>query len=156
MNPNEYLKNNLENCTKHELTGFEQELFSFVYFFKYLSLILKVYKPGVNFQFSIDDIIIEKLINVPIEETNHYIKSFEKLLDIFRQYFPHNFNVTTHRISNLYPDRNEFNTELEKSFINAKKDFENKNDKEKNDAIKRSALNIKWDGVQNWTNFSAL
>jgi hypothetical protein len=45
------------------------EFFSIAYYCKYLAPIAAAYKPGIEFLFASDDIIIERMDNVPVSDT---------------------------------------------------------------------------------------
>jgi len=51
------------------------EVFSLIYYTKWVKQILAIYKPGVWFDFYSDDVILEIMDNVPKEDTERYISS---------------------------------------------------------------------------------
>lgn len=72
------------------------ELFSMMYFAKWLKPIAESYKPGVEFDFSSDEIIVERMNNIPKADTESYAKSFNMVIDFLKEYIPSNikFSVT--------------------------------------------------------------
>ena len=68
------------------------EFFSVAYYSKYLAPIAAAYEPGIEFKFASDDIIIERMDNVPITDTDVYFDSFKKLLEQFKPYYPSNWS----------------------------------------------------------------
>ena len=70
------------------------ELFSMMYFAKWLKPITEVYKPGVHFDFSSDDIVVERLNNIPKSDTESYTKSFWLVVNFLEKYLPNNFKFT--------------------------------------------------------------
>lgn len=78
------------------------ELFTFMYYTKWLKLIAEVYKPGVIFDFASDDMVIERMNNISKQDTEKYKKSFEELVKFLEGYIPKNIKFTFTPISSLY------------------------------------------------------
>lgn len=91
------------------------ELFSLMYYSKWLTPICNIYKPGVWFDFFSDDIIIEKMNNIPKGDTQEYLQSFKKLLFFINDYIPENLKYTLNRVEDQYTSYDEFKNELDKS-----------------------------------------
>ncbi|MEI7498034.1 MAG: hypothetical protein WCK11_01995 [Candidatus Falkowbacteria bacterium] len=89
------------------------ELFSLIYYAKWLKPIAEIYKPGVWFDFYSDDVILERMNNIPISDTETYIQSFKQLLGFFENYLPENLKLTLSRVGDQYSSRDEFNQELD-------------------------------------------
>lgn len=87
------------------------ELFTLMYYAKWLKPIALVYKPGIWFDFSSDEIIIERLDNIPISETDAYVRSFDKILDFLKKYLPDNMKFTITPVRSLYTSE-EFEKDL--------------------------------------------
>ena len=98
------------------------ELFSFIHYAKWLKPITEIYKPGVWFDFYSDDVILNRMNNIPLVETDAYIKSFEQLLSFVKSYLPENLSLTLNRVGNQYNNRDEFNQELEQLMRDLEKD----------------------------------
>lgn len=88
------------------------ELFSMMYFAKWLKPIAEVYRPGVIFDFYSDDVIVSRLNNIPESDINAYQESFKKVLKYFESYLPKNLKYTFHRVADQYGE-GEFVKELE-------------------------------------------
>lgn len=88
------------------------ELFSMMYFAKWLKPIAEVYQPGVIFDFYSDDVIVSRLNNIPESDINAYQESFKKVLNYFESYLPRNLKYTFHRVADQY-EEGEFAKELE-------------------------------------------
>ncbi|MBI4999316.1 hypothetical protein HZB97_00910 [Candidatus Gottesmanbacteria bacterium] len=129
------------------------EFFTIAYYLNYVSPIPQVYKPGMIFYFSSDDIIIERMDNVPTKDTDTYFASFNILLSEFRKYFPPNLKMEIKRVADFYP-KEEFENELALLIEKIKQEQPSWEEKKKNSMLKTSELNIKWDGVQDWTKLS--
>ncbi|MEK7113636.1 MAG: hypothetical protein AAB873_02300 [Patescibacteria group bacterium] len=78
------------------------ELFSMMYYAKWLKPIAEVYKPGIWFDFSSDDVIVERLNNIPKSDTEAYAKSFNMILDFLKKYLPENMKFTMTPVSSRY------------------------------------------------------
>lgn len=88
------------------------ELFSMMYFAKWLKPIAEVYRPGVIFDFYSDDVIVSRLNNIVESDINAYQESFKKILKYFESYLPNNLKYTFHRVADQYGE-GEFAKELE-------------------------------------------
>jgi len=98
------------------------EVFSLIYYTKWVKQILAIYKPGVWFDFYSDDVILEIMDNVPKEDTERYISSFRKLLEFMKAYAPENMRFTLNRVGDHYKDYDDFKKDLEQCL--AKKECE--------------------------------
>lgn len=91
------------------------ELFSLMYYTKWLIPICNVYKPGVWFDFFSDDVILEIMDNIPRKDTHEYLESFKHLLAFIKGYIPENLKYTLNRVEDQYTNYDEFKKELDKS-----------------------------------------
>ena len=117
------------------------ELFSLIYYIKWMKPILAVHTPGVWFDFFSDSGIVEQMDNIPKEDTERYSQSFRKLLEFIKPYIPENLNFTFNTIVDQYKSPIDFQKDLEKS-INETKD-ELKNISLTLEQIKTIELNVK-------------
>lgn len=90
------------------------ELFSLIYFAKWLKPITEYYKFGTHFEFCSDDIVIETLNNLPKSETEAYIKSFKELLAFIKPFLPENFTFSFSRVGDRYTEKKFFDELNEK------------------------------------------
>ncbi len=88
------------------------ELFTLMYYSKWLKPITEVYKPGILFDFSSDDVIVERMNNVPKSDTQKYAASFNNIIDFLKKYIPNNMKFTLTPISSLYTPE-EFEIDLQ-------------------------------------------
>ena len=98
------------------------ELFTFMYYAKWLKPIAQTYKPGVVFDFASDDMIIERMNNIPKKDTEEYRRSFEDLVKFLEKYIPGNIKFTFTPISSLYTPE-EFEKDLADKIEKKKKEF---------------------------------
>jgi len=131
------------------------EFFAITYYCKYLASIAAAYEPGIEFLFASDDIIIERMDNVSVADTDAYFNSFKKLLEQFRQYFPCNFQVDIVRIGDLYEDKEFMERELAINVEKFKQEYATTVDLSKKEKmLTTSELNVRWGGAKDLTNLS--
>lgn len=87
------------------------ELFTLMYYAKWLKPITEVYKPGIWFDFSSDEVIVERLNNTPKSDTEAYAKSFNTVLNFLKKYLPENMKFTITPVRSLYTPQ-EFEKDL--------------------------------------------
>lgn len=128
------------------------EFFSIAYYSKYLAPIAAAYEPGIEFLFASDDVIIERMDNVPVADTDAYFHSFKKLLAQFTQYFPANFKMDIVRIGDLYEDKAAMEQELAINVERFKQEYATSVDPaQKQKMLTTSELNVRWDGAKDLT-----
>lgn len=130
------------------------EFFTLAYYSQYAAPILAGYNPGVLFSFSSDDIIVERMNNVPAADCLTYIRTFSQLLDVFRKHFPPNMKMELVRVADMYPDKAEYERELAEQIKEYTKIYAAIDPKKRDAKNKSSALNIRWDGVRDLTGLS--
>jgi len=91
------------------------ELFSLIYYAKWLKPILAIYRPGVWFDFYSNDVVVEIMNNIPKEDTEKYARSFKKLLEFIKLYIPKNLSSTLNRVGDQYDSYEDFKKELEQN-----------------------------------------
>jgi len=131
------------------------EFFAIAYYCRYLAPIVAAYKPGLEFLFASDDVIIERMDNVPVDDTNAYFNSFKKLLSEFQKHFPANFKMDIVRIADLYDDKATMERELAVNIAKAKRFYvADADETKKRKMYTTSELNIRWDGAKDLTKLS--
>lgn len=80
------------------------DFFAISYYCQYVSPILLVYPPGVDFTFMLDSKILTKINNISLDEINMYQNSFKKLLKEFAVFLPKNLKLNVQKSSDLYND----------------------------------------------------
>ncbi|USN53656.1 MAG: L-tyrosine/L-tryptophan isonitrile synthase family protein [Candidatus Nomurabacteria bacterium] len=126
------------------------EFFTLAYFSEFLAPILAAYQPGVELYFSSDEVIVEPMNNVSREETDAYQESFRRLLAEFKKYWPNNFIVDIRPVRNLYNNAEEIFNEAQQMIPIIEERYAAMSKEEVASAEKTSAMNIRWDGVQDW------
>lgn len=98
------------------------ELFTLMYFAKWLKPIVEAYEPGVWFDFSSDDVIVERMNNIPKGDTGSYAKSFDMIISFLRKYLPENMKFTMTPVSSYYTPE-EFEEELKDKISKMEKEL---------------------------------
>lgn len=88
------------------------ELFMLMYHARWLKSVADVYAPGVWFDFSSDEAIIERMNNIPRSDTDAYTKSFRDLVLFLSKYSSKNLQFTLTPVRDRYTD-GEFEEELQ-------------------------------------------
>jgi hypothetical protein len=89
------------------------ELFSLIYFVRWMKSIASVYGPGARLDYYSEDVAVETLNNVSRAETEVYSKTFRDMLDWFKPYIPKNVTITYRRYAEEYKDYSDYLHELE-------------------------------------------
>ncbi|MEK7651815.1 MAG: hypothetical protein AAB351_01215 [Patescibacteria group bacterium] len=87
------------------------ELFTLMYYAKWLKPIAEVYKSGLVFDFSSDDVIVERMNNISKAETESYTNGFRELLGSLSGYLPGNMKFTLTPVGSHYTPE-EFDEDL--------------------------------------------
>jgi hypothetical protein len=90
------------------------ELFSAMYYTKWLKPICEIYSPGVWFDYFVDDLILPKIDNISFEEIDSYLVEYQKVLDFLKSYQPKNFKMSITRFETLFASRDAFEKSLQK------------------------------------------
>lgn len=102
------------------------ELFALIYYTNWLNQICSTYKPGVWFDFFSDDVIVERMNNVPSRDTQKYLQSFRQLLDFIKPYVTENLNFTLNRVVDQYENQEEFEKDLDESIKKVREELNGK------------------------------
>lgn len=87
------------------------ELFTMMYYAWWLKPIADTYEPGVVFDFSSDDVIVERLNHIAPSETKAYAESFKKVIGFLQPYLPENLSFTLTPVGSRYTGE-EFDADL--------------------------------------------
>ncbi|MFA6325135.1 MAG: hypothetical protein WCX46_02820 [Candidatus Paceibacterota bacterium] len=98
------------------------ELFTLMYYSKWLKPICEVYKPGIIFDFASDDMIVERMNNIPKKDTQQYRESFIDLIKFLEKYIPNNLKFTFTPVSSFYNEE-EFEKDLADKIEKKGKEF---------------------------------
>lgn len=98
------------------------ELFSLMYYLRWMRTIASVYEPGAHFDYYSQDISVETLNNIPRADTDRYQETFKAMLEWMKPYIPERVKVTYRRHADDV-DRATYLKEIEEG----KKVIRNKN-----------------------------
>ena len=98
------------------------ELFSLIYYVNWAKYIASVYEPGVVFEYFSMDVCVERMNNVPREETDHYSEELKQLQDWIKPYLPKGVSLRYTRYGDFYKDRADFYAELDQIKDRIRKD----------------------------------
>lgn len=91
------------------------ELFAAMYYTKWLKPICEIYKPGVIFEYFVDDYILPKIDNIPLKIVDAYINEYQKILDFLKNYQPSNFKMIITKFGDIYGSYEKFEKNLQES-----------------------------------------
>lgn len=126
------------------------EFFNLAYLISYIAPIAAAYKRGVNLTYYFLTVLPQTHNNLSEGEVVAYLESFQALIDKFANYLPGNINIRIERDLDAH-SRRQYNSALKKALTLADKEFFDWPRAKQEDYIRRAKLNIKWDGVEDWT-----
>jgi len=88
------------------------ELFSLMFYSSWVKPICEVYEPGVWFDFFVDDYIITRLDNIPKEDVQSYIDSYQALINFLKSYQPDNLKMTITTVGSQFASEEAFDKSL--------------------------------------------
>ena len=91
------------------------ELFSHMYYTRWVKPVCAIYKPGVWFDFFLDDVIVPRINNLPEGDIEAYRTSRQELLHFLKPYQPKNLAMTLTGIGSLFSSREHYETALEQN-----------------------------------------
>lgn len=131
------------------------EFFAIAHTLSFLAPIAKVYKPGVEILLTSDEVIIERMNNVPREETDIYTNQFKQLIAEFKKHLPKNINLKFIPIRDLYKGKEQnFNSELGGLIKEQQKAWDQETPEKQKHRFEMSKLNIRMDGKEPWHELS--
>lgn len=79
------------------------ELFAHIYYSRWVAPLCALYKPGVWFDFFLDDVIVSRINNLPESDVEAYRASRQQLLDWLKPHQPDNLRMTLTGVGALQP-----------------------------------------------------
>lgn len=89
------------------------ELFSAMYYTKWLKPICEIYEPGVWFDYFVDDLILPKIHTSSLENMRKYLASYRQILDFLKQYQPKNYKMTITGVGDQFSSPEAFDEKLQ-------------------------------------------
>ena len=90
------------------------ELFAHIYYTQWLKPICDIYKPGVVLDCYLDDIMLERLNDIPQQDIAKYQQSYHDVLNLLDTYRPKNFESKITTVSSLFSTKTDLFTAVEK------------------------------------------
>ncbi|MEI8067820.1 MAG: hypothetical protein WCG91_02645 [Candidatus Shapirobacteria bacterium] len=91
------------------------ELFTVIYYTKWLKPICEIYQPGIIFEFFVDDYVLPSIDNIPLETVETYINEHQKILNFLKNYQPTNLKMIITKFGDIYGPYEKFKKELQES-----------------------------------------
>ncbi|WKZ30990.1 MAG: L-tyrosine/L-tryptophan isonitrile synthase family protein [Candidatus Dojkabacteria bacterium] len=130
------------------------EFFMIAYYADFLNQIAEHYKPGVELAFSSDEVIINRLDNIPQGELDGYTDSFKEILHLFNQHLAPNLKIVLQRVRDLYESEEEFEKELQKNMNETKDNWDGFDDVKKAKRKSSFILNYNFAGEEDRTDLN--
>jgi hypothetical protein len=89
------------------------ELFSLIYFLRWMKSIASVYQPGVRLDYYSQSLNVEIMNNIPLAETEKYNKTFRAMLDWIKPYVSERITITYREYADEFQNHDDFVRELE-------------------------------------------
>ncbi len=97
------------------------EVFTAMYYTKWLKPICEIYEQGVWFDFFADDLIVPILNNTPKEDVDKYLLEWQHILDFLKKYQPENLKMTITQFKNHYKTPESFEESLKNNIAQLEK-----------------------------------
>lgn len=91
------------------------ELFAHMHYTRWVKSVCAIYKPGVWFDFFLDDSIVSRINNLPESDIETYRTSRQRILDFLKPYQPENLRMTLTGISSLFPSKEKYEELLQQN-----------------------------------------
>lgn len=101
------------------------ELFAYMYYTRWVKEICALYKPGVWFDFLLDDYIVPRLNNITEQDVAAYRKSRDDILAFIKPYQPINLHMTHTNEGSLFTDRQAYETALQMAIVKLEQSLPN-------------------------------
>jgi len=118
------------------------ELFAMIYLIRWLKSILDIYEPGIHFVFRFDEVMIERLNNIPVKDTEQYRRIFTEIIEFIKKYSPSNIDFEIFLERSRYENYEAFEQELQIEIENLRKERELNNHKLTESEIAMIDLNV--------------
>lgn len=90
------------------------ELFTLMYFIKWVKPVCEIYEPGVHIDFFMDDLILPKLGTASLKDSLAYQESFNGLITFLKEYQPSNLKITLTTVGGQFDSEQDFYKLLDK------------------------------------------
>lgn len=91
------------------------EMFALMHYIDWVKPILAAYEPGVEFDFFVDDYIMEKISNYTRQEIDFYRLTFQRIIDFIASYAHSNLSIKITSVSSLFESEEAFWKKLDEA-----------------------------------------
>ncbi|HEX5797685.1 MAG TPA: hypothetical protein VFX86_04840 [Candidatus Saccharimonadales bacterium] len=88
------------------------ELFSLVYYLRWMKSIASVYPPGARLDYYSQALNVEIMNNVPLNDTEKYTETFRGMVDWIKPYVPERLSITYRDYADEFKNHDDFVREL--------------------------------------------
>ncbi|MCR4325262.1 MAG: hypothetical protein NUV59_00430 [Patescibacteria group bacterium] len=118
------------------------ELFTLMYLTRWLNPVAAMHKPGVHLNFSSDEVIVERLNNIPANDTDKYAEVFSALFAFLRPYAPENLTYSLTPMRSHYED-GDFEAQLAEQIKRDQAEYEGGYPKLTEAKLRKMELNVR-------------
>ena len=122
------------------------EIFNLNFLFEYLRPIIEHYKYGVVIEYESEEIIIEKINNMPQSSLNEYTNCWKEIIKYYNGLLPKNVKLKYTLASETYT-KEQLYKEMNKRYTKFTKLFDTYDDKDYR--LSKASTNIMWNGKEN-------
>jgi hypothetical protein len=126
------------------------EFFNLAYIISYLAPLAAAYAKGVQLTYYMLTVLPQTHNNLSEVEVGAYLESFKELVGLFKKYLPANFEIKVEKDLDKHTI-SEYEDKLKKAFDLAHTKFYQWPKEKQDDYMRRARLNIKWNGVEDWS-----
>jgi hypothetical protein len=127
------------------------EIFNLKFLLEYLAPIFNSYEKGIEIEYESEEVIIEKINNMPQEDINKYTQSWYKLLELFNSKLSDNVKIKYTLAKESYSKEKLFKAMNEK-YQEFDELFDTYEDKDYR--LSKASTNIMWNGKEDLTNLT--
>lgn len=127
------------------------EIFNIKFLLEYLAPVFNSYKPGIEIEYESEEVIIEKLNNMPQKDLDKYTNSWNKLLNLFNRELNNKVEIKYTLATNSY-SKEELYKAMDERYSKFEKLFNTYEDKDYR--LSKASTNIMWDGKVDLTDLN--
>lgn len=127
------------------------EIFNLKYILEYLAPIFNSYEQGVEIEYEAEEVVIEKINNMPQKDLDEYTNSWYELIKLFNSKVKENIQIKYTLAKDSYSQEDLFKA-MEERYDKFAELFDNYEDKEYR--LSKASTNIMWNGKEDLTNLT--
>lgn len=129
------------------------EIFNLSFLLEYLKPIIEYYRYGVTIEYESEEIIIERINNMPQGDINKYTNCWYKILDYYNSILPENVKIKYTLAKETY-SKDTLYKEMDKRYNNFLEIFDSYDKEDQQYILSKASTNIMWNGKLNLENLS--